>query len=149
MCTYITYLHLGTYVRYVLTYITTTLSLFSSLASSIQLTLEGRVDWNITACPAEHLVLTCSVDQSHHPRDNAAPRRTSLYSNGIVVGSVSSVHLRSTSHLQVEEMFTVKMEKLGMGPSTFVCLYTEDGKNYSSNSLEVNIVKGKFYIICK
>ena len=129
-------------------YIKTTLSLFSSLASSIQLTIEGRIEWNITACPAEHLVLTCSVDQHHHPRDTAAPEHTSLYSDGIVVGSVSSVHLRSTSHLQVEGIFTVKTEKLGMGPSTFVCIYTEDGRNYS-NSLEVNIVNGKFYIICK
>ena len=88
-------------------------------------------------------MLTCSVDQSHHPRDIAAPGRTSLYSDGIIIGSVSSV--RSTSHLQVERIFTVKMEKLGMGPSTFVCIYTEDGRNYSSNSLEVNIVNGEFY----
>ena len=94
-------------------------------------------------------MLTCSVDQHHHPRDIAAPGHTSLYSDGIMVGSVISVHLPSTSHLQVEGIFTVKMEKLGMGPSTIVCIYTEDGKNYSSNSLEVNIVNGKFYITCK
>ena len=86
------------------------------------------------------------MDQHHHSSDIAALGRTSLYSNGIVVGNASSVHLRSTSHLQVEGTFTVEMENLGIGPRTFVCIYTEDGKNYSSNSLGVNIVNGKFYI---